>query len=114
MKCFLIFSKTVFTAELIVSYPKDGDYSRRSTKYTEKEAIQLLDTHNKENLPIQLGMTVDNPEIRDWPKFWKVGLEFLTEFGDFKVSTDAKCLEYGKIEMGLGSGRCCTGICRIL
>ena len=29
--------------------PLIPDLSRRSTKYTEKEAVLLLDTHNKEN-----------------------------------------------------------------
>ena len=102
MKCLLIFSKTVFTAELIVSYPKDGDYSRRSTKYTEKEAIQLLDTHNKENLQIQLAITVDSPEIRDWSNFLAVGLEFFIKIEGFKSIDGCKMLRIWKNWNGIG------------
>ena len=106
MRCFLIFSKAVFTAELIVSYPKDGDYSRRSTKYTEKEAVQLLDTHNKENLQIQQSATVGLSWGTGWEshhgtQFWTVDSQKLKIL---KVPTDAKCFKYGEIKMGLGSG----------
>jgi len=98
MKCFLIFSKTVFTAELIVSYPKDGDYSRRSTKYTEKEAVQLLDTHNKENLRIQQSTVLehcptDSSRVRDGFQFWTVDSEVFIKIEGFKSIDGCKMLQ---------------------
>lgn len=45
--CFLLKVFLIEAAELIVSYPSNGDFSRRTSKFTRHQAEQIVLEHNK-------------------------------------------------------------------